>query len=115
MARPLFETVGLLAALVFVLLLFAPGAPPQVALYGAVVVLALGVVVPAAYAHAREVLSSPSEQSAAGDHGKTPAPIEDAKRAYVEGEISEAEFEKQLDAALDSEQTKEREQPETER
>ena len=110
MARSPYKTVVLTAAVALALLLVLPPVPPQAAIYVALVVIVLGVTVPFAYYNAKDTLS-PLFEDDSPDSPEPTGPVEQAKEAYVTGEISEQEFEQRLDAELGDEQATDVELP----
>lgn len=91
--------IAALAGIVGVLLLAAPVAPPQAAIFGFLAILSVGIVVVWGY---RVIVT---QLAAAGtnesDNDRPHDPVEEAQKQYLHGELDESELESELEEVLD--------------
>ena len=90
------QTIVIIAAVIGVLLLLAPVVPPQGALFGFVAILVLGVALLWGVRLIRVQLAAAFESEE-----PEPTPEEELQQQYVRGELSDEEFEAELEDVLE--------------
>lgn len=104
-SSPLSEStkrrLALLAGLAVLVLLFFPPVPPQAVVFLVLATVSIWLAVSVTLQLIRDLRFESFEEGAeTGEDTEEMDPVDSLKRAYVEGEISESEFERKLETEL---------------